>query len=102
MSDPHGIDDREKIDITEKSPLLMNVLVAEREKPALRNHRDNTRLLAHLEGSKTSLRGDSNRNDRGACGENKIPSGRFGNIVWVEKKTKLESKKVEERGKNTR
>jgi hypothetical protein len=45
------------------------------------------------------LRRGSNRNDRGACEENQIPSGRFGNSVWVEKKTKIESKNVEKRGK---
>jgi hypothetical protein len=45
-----------KMDLADKNPLHMNVLVVESERPALRNHRDNTRSLAYPEGSKTPLR----------------------------------------------
>jgi hypothetical protein len=56
--------------------------------------------MAFAEPSKTPLRRGSNRNDRVACEENKTPSGRFRNSAGVEKKTKIESEKVEKRGKN--
>jgi hypothetical protein len=85
-----GLTIAKKRDLAEKNPLHMNVLVAESERPALRNHRDNTTSLADPDGSKTPLRRGSNRNDRGACEENKTPSGRFRNSAGVEKKTKIE------------
>jgi hypothetical protein len=84
---PHGIDDIEKMDIAEKNPHHMKVLVAQSEMPALRNHRDNTRSLADREGRKASLTRGSNRSGRVACVENKTPSARFGNSASVEKKT---------------
>jgi hypothetical protein len=90
MSDLHGIDHSPKIDRAEKNPLHMNVLVAESERQALRNHRDKARSFALLEGSKTPLRRGTKRNDRIACEENKTPSGRFPNSAGVEEKTKIE------------
>jgi hypothetical protein len=95
-----GLTIARKMGLAEKNPLHMNVLAAESERPALRNHRDNTRSLAYPEGSKTPLRSGSNTNDRVACEENKTPSGRFRNSAGVEKKTKIEWQKVEKRGKN--
>jgi hypothetical protein len=95
-----GLTTAKKRDLAEKNPLNMNVLAAESERPALRNHRDNTRSMAYPEGSKTPLRPGSNGNNRVACEKNKTPSGRFRNSAGVEKKIKIEQQKVEKRGKN--
>jgi hypothetical protein len=94
-----GLTIAKKTGLAEKNPLHMNVLVAESERPALRNHRDNTRSMAYSEGSKTPLRPGSNGNNRVACEENKTPSGRFRNSAGVEKKTKIEQQKVEKEEK---
>jgi hypothetical protein len=90
----------EKAYVPEKNPFHISMLVTERERPALRNHSDNTRSRADDLGAKGPVRSLSNMNARVACEENKTLWGRLRNSARLEKETKIEREKVEKRGKN--
>jgi hypothetical protein len=71
-----GLTIAEKTNVAEKNTFHMNVWVAERERPVLRNDKDNTRSLAYCQGSKTPLKLGGNRNDeenKTACGRKNLP-----------------------------
>jgi hypothetical protein len=77
-----------------------SLLVVESERPARRNHKDNTRSFRYGQRPERTLRSGSPRTDKVACEENKTPYRRFPNSARLEKETQIAWEKAENRGRN--